>query len=137
VLLRLEQEPTLVRRQQRVHSGRGAGQAVLLPGRRATGSDRAIASGWLALGDALIALDPLSASGITGALEDAIAAAETIGRLLGVTDNGETRDIRSAYAARANATLMQYLAERCAIYGRDNRWRKYGFWQRRVIVIIQ
>jgi flavin-dependent dehydrogenase len=99
--------------------------------------DRAIAPGWLALGDALIALDPLSASGITGALEDAIAAAETIVRLLGVTDNGEARDLRSAYAARANATLRRYLVERCAIYGRENRWRKNSFWQRRATVMIQ
>ena len=99
--------------------------------------DRAIAPGWLALGDALIALDPLSASGITGALEDAIAAADTIGRLLGLAVEGEARDLRSAYAARANATLRRYLVERCAIYGRENRWRKSSFWQRRAAVMIQ
>ena len=44
--------------------------------------DRAMGPGWLALGDALMAFDPLSASGITGALEDAIAAADTIVQLL-------------------------------------------------------
>lgn len=99
--------------------------------------DRAIAPGWLALGDALIALDPLSASGVTGALEDAIAAAETIVRLLGQPCNGEARDIRSAYATRANATLGRYLVERRAIYSRENRWTKYSFWQRRAAVTLQ
>jgi flavin-dependent dehydrogenase len=99
--------------------------------------DRAIAPGWLALGDALIALDPLSASGVTGALEDAIAAADTIVRQLSQSDNGEARDLRSAYAARANATLRRYLVERCATYGRENRWRKNSFWQRRATVMIQ
>jgi flavin-dependent dehydrogenase len=94
--------------------------------------DRAIVPGWLALGDALIALDPLSAAGITGALEDAIAAADTIVRLLVLPGRGEARDVRSAYAARANATLSRYLVERGAIYGREKRWIKSSFWQRRV-----
>lgn len=99
--------------------------------------DRAIAPGWLALGDALIALDPLSASGVTGALEDAIGAADTIVRLLGLPGNGEARDIRAAYATRANATLRRFLVERRAIYGRENRWRKNSFWQRRAAATIQ
>ncbi len=99
--------------------------------------DRAIAPGWLALGDALIALDPLSAAGVTGALEDAIAAADAIVRLLGLPGRGEARDLRSAYAARANATLERYLVERSAIYGREKRWRKSSFWQRRATVAIQ
>jgi flavin-dependent dehydrogenase len=99
--------------------------------------DRAIAPGWLALGDALIALDPLSASGITGALEDAIAAAETIVRLLDLPNNGEARDLRSAYGARANATLRQYLVERCAIYACEKRWRQSNFWKRRTAAIAR
>ena len=99
--------------------------------------DRAIAPGWLALGDALIALDPLSAAGVTGALEDAIAAADAIVRLLGLPGRGEARDLRSTYAARANATLTRYLVERGATYGREKRWRKSSFWRRRATVAIQ
>ncbi len=98
--------------------------------------DRAIAPGWLALGDALIALDPLSASGVTGALEDAIVAAETLARLLDLPDRGEARDLRSSYAARANATLRRFLLERSAIYGAERRWSKSGFWQRRAVAMI-
>jgi 2-polyprenyl-6-methoxyphenol hydroxylase-like FAD-dependent oxidoreductase len=99
--------------------------------------DRALAPAWLALGDALIALDPLSAAGLTGALEDAIAAADAIVRLLGLPGRGEARDLRSTYAARANATLTRYLVERSAIYGREKRWRKSSFWQGRATVAIQ
>ena len=99
--------------------------------------DRAIGPGWLALGDALIALDPLSAAGVTGALEDAIAAADSIVRLLRLPGCGEARDVRFAYAARANATLRRYLVERSAIYGRDKRWKESTFWQRRAAVAVQ
>jgi flavin-dependent dehydrogenase len=95
--------------------------------------DRAIAPGWLALGDALIALDPLTAAGVTGALEDAIAAADAIVRLLGLPGRGEGRDLRSTYASRANATLKRYLIERRAIYGHEERWKTNSFWQRRAL----
>lgn len=95
--------------------------------------DRASAPGWLALGDALISFDPLSAAGITGALEDAVAAADVIVRLLGLLGRGEARELRSAYAARANATLGRYLVEHNAIYGRETRWRASRFWRRRAM----
>lgn len=97
--------------------------------------DRAIGPGWLALGDALIALDPLSASGVTGALEDAIVAADTLVRLLGIPDLGKARDLRSSYAARANATLRRFLLERRAIYSAEGRWSKNRFWQRRAVAM--
>jgi hypothetical protein len=112
----------------------------LRPVRFAAGTqfiDRAIAPGWLAIGDALIALDPLSAGGITGALEDAITATDAIVRLLGLPDCGEARDLRSNYATRADATLNRYLVERCAIYGLERRWTKSRFWQRRAATTIQ
>lgn len=97
--------------------------------------DRAIAPGWLALGDALVALDPLSASGVTGALEDAFVAAETLVRLLDLPDRGEARDLRSSYAARANATLRRFLLERRTIYGAERRWPKNSFWRRRDVAM--
>ncbi len=41
-------------------------------------SDRAVGAGWIAVGDALIAFDPLTSSGIAGALDDGLSAAATI-----------------------------------------------------------
>jgi flavin-dependent dehydrogenase len=93
--------------------------------------DCAIGPGWLALGDALMAFDPLSAAGITGALEDAIAAADTIVQSLDEPGHDAARALRGAYAARAEATLRRYMAERRAIYGRERRWPESRFWQRR------
>jgi flavin-dependent dehydrogenase len=93
--------------------------------------DRAIGPGWLALGDALMAFDPLSASGITGALEDAIAAADTIVPLLDEPNSGVRCDLRTVYAKRASATLRRYMVESREIYGRERRWRESAFWQRR------
>jgi flavin-dependent dehydrogenase len=97
--------------------------------------DRAIAPGWLALGDALIALDPLSASGVTGAIEDAIVAADTLVQLLSIPDRSEARELRCSYAMRANATLRRFLLERRAIYGAERRWSKSIFWQRRAVAM--
>jgi len=93
--------------------------------------DRAIGPGWLALGDALMAFDPLSAAGITGAMEDALAAADTIVRLLEGPDQGTARELRRGYAARADTALRRYMGERHAIYGLEWRWPGSPFWQRR------
>lgn len=96
--------------------------------------DRAVGRQWLALGDALIAFDPLSAAGITGALEDAIAAADTIVGQLDGSGNGERLDLRAKYAARADATLKRYLDQRLAIYGGEKRWAGGSFWERRTMM---
>jgi flavin-dependent dehydrogenase len=93
--------------------------------------DQAIAPGWLALGDALMAFDPLSASGITGAIEDAIVASELLVRLLDEPAEKESKSLRHGYAARANAGLSQFMAEHRAIYATERRWPESPFWQRR------
>lgn len=96
--------------------------------------DQAIAPGWLALGDALMAFDPLSAAGITGAIEDAMAASELLVRLLGCPPDEESREIRRGYAARANAGLSRFMGEHRAIYAAEQRWPESPFWQRRSAV---
>ena len=92
--------------------------------------DPAIGPGWLALGDALMAFDPLSASGITGALEDAIAAADVVAKTPG--GRGDDRRLAAGYALRARATLESYLAARRAIYASERRWCDSLFWRRRI-----
>ena len=93
--------------------------------------DRAIAPGWLALGDALMAFDPLSASGITGAIEDAIAASEVLNALFGASSAHEAQALRRSYAERADAGLKRFLNARRAIYGMEQRWPDSPFWRRR------
>jgi flavin-dependent dehydrogenase len=93
--------------------------------------DQAIAPGWLALGDALMAFDPLSASGITGSIEDAIAAGELLVRLLEKPAEADAKSLRKGYAARANAGLHRFMAEHRAIYAAERRWPESPFWRRR------
>lgn len=94
--------------------------------------DRASGPGWLAVGDALMALDPLSSSGLTGAMEDALAAADIIACSQRPGDHDSTQSMLSAYGRQAEATFRRYLAERNAIYDLERRWATSRFWARRV-----
>ncbi|QEL55968.1 NAD(P)/FAD-dependent oxidoreductase [Chromobacterium paludis] len=87
---------------------------------------RAAGPGWLCVGDALMGLDPLTSSGISGALSDALAAAPAIIAML----DGDLAPARG-YARRANDSFQRYLAERRQHYGLETRWRDQPFWQRR------
>lgn len=88
--------------------------------------NRAAGRGWLAVGDALLAFDPLTAAGIAGALADALAAGPAIQAQL----HGDLASSR-AYAQRANATLKRYLTERQQHYRAERRWATQAFWARR------
>ncbi len=92
--------------------------------------DRAAGPGWLAVGDALVGLDPLTSSGISGALEDGFAAAETIVSWLSGAKSSGGPDT-AAYAQRADGTLRRYLAERRVRYACERRWSESPFWSRR------
>lgn len=87
--------------------------------------------GWLSIGDALLALDPLSAAGITGAMEDSCAAADTIRTWLGSPHASARAAAASAHAQRATHTLRRYLAERHRLYAAERRWADRPFWRRR------
>jgi flavin-dependent dehydrogenase len=102
---------------------------------RAAGSaflDRAAGTGWLAVGDALVAFDPLTSSGLSGALEDAAAAADTIHAWLGARDAARVMAEGRAYARRARITLGAYVAGLRQQYARERRWPTSAFWARRV-----
>ena len=81
--------------------------------------------GWLAVGDALMSFDPLASSGLSGAFNDAVAAADAVLEMLGGSDP------RPAYARRASAASRRYLAGHAAHYGLERRWRSRDFWKRR------
>ena len=90
--------------------------------------DRAAGPGWLAVGDALIGFDPLTSSGMAGALDDALSAAETI---LAWMSGAPPAEPGLAYGRRADSTIKRYLADRSRIYGLERRWPDSRFWQRR------
>ena len=92
--------------------------------------EQVVGPGWIAVGDAMIGFDPLTASGIAGALGDALAAAGVILRWF-AGDGAAARGAAADYARRADITLRRYLAERRDHYRAGSRWPDRQFWQRR------
>jgi flavin-dependent dehydrogenase len=81
---------------------------------------------WLAVGDAAMAFDPLSAQGVMWALESGQAAA----RALDASLRGDVQAIGD-YARQGEADYAAYLRDRGAVYGREHRWPDSPFWRRR------
>ena len=82
---------------------------------------------WLAVGDAALAVDPVSGSGVVRALRTARAAADAVIALI----EGKTRQPIEAYEADRDLECTRYLYERAFYYGIEKRWRESSFWQRR------
>lgn len=95
---------------------RSAGSQLLEP---------ALGAGWVAVGDAASATDPLTSAGILSALRSGAGAAHAIasGRLSDV-------DWRREQQREARRRYDRYLAERRHFYGLEGRWHT-PFWTRR------
>jgi flavin-dependent dehydrogenase len=76
--------------------------------------------GWLAIGDAAAAWDPLSSYGLTAALATGIHAAEAILR-------GEM----TGYPQEVETMWQTYTSMRRDSYATEQRWRGSPFWERR------
>lgn len=93
--------------------------------------DRAAGPGWIAVGDALMAFDPLTSSGICGALADGLAAADTLAPWLAgqpMAPSGR------AWAQRADTSWRRYLDQRRRHYAAEHRWPGHPFWSARQAV---
>ena len=82
---------------------------------------------WLAVGDAALAVDPISGSGVVRALRTARAAASTVLSSL----SGDKTAIAS-YEADRDRECTEYLLERAGYYQIERRWPNAPFWQRRI-----
>ncbi len=82
--------------------------------------------GWLAVGDAAMSCDPLSARGVTWALVSGLAGARAHDAFM-AGDPAATRD----FAHRAALDFETYLHDRGKIYARERRWPDSPFWRRR------
>ncbi|HEX2062686.1 MAG TPA: tryptophan 7-halogenase [Thermoanaerobaculia bacterium] len=82
--------------------------------------DRVAGDGWLAIGDAAMALDPLSSHGIASALATGIAAAHAL-----LTNSAER------YVHVVDAMWSGYVSSRRELYAQERRWRDAAFWRRR------
>jgi flavin-dependent dehydrogenase len=98
---------------------------------RATGAGTArlaapCGEGWLAVGDAALAVDPLSSQGIVTALYSAEKGAAAAYHAL-----GGRADALPAFAATLDSIFAGYLHARATAYGAERRWPREPFWRRR------
>ena len=86
---------------------------------------------WLAVGDATLAVDPVSGSGVLRALRGARAAADTVSELLARPRAGQ--ETLAAYEAERDQECTDYLLERAQYYAAEQRFDT-PFWQRRQVL---
>ena len=82
--------------------------------------------GWLAVGDAAFAIDPLSGSGIRHALESGLDAGTALSRAA----SGEHQAL-SHYEEQARLDFFRQLRWRAYYHGLESRWPSSPYWQRR------
>ena len=87
---------------------------------------------WLAVGDAALAVDPISGSGVVRALQTSREAAETVLLTLAGDETAIER-----YEAERDKECTDYLLKRASYYQMERRWITAPFWQRRVHVYEQ
>lgn len=83
----------------------------------------AIGAGWVAIGDAAAAFDPLSSHGMTTALWSAIEAADAY--------LAHDRQRMHGYADSVAKGVQDYLSSKTDVYQREMRWPGSPFWSRR------
>jgi len=80
--------------------------------------------GWVAIGDAAAAHDPLAAAGLTMALRSGLRAAEALASWL---RDGRTNDLET-YDRMQRTAFDRYLRERAVLYSLERRWPRCPFW---------
>jgi hypothetical protein len=88
--------------------------------------DRCAGEGWLAVGDAATAFDPIASQGLPNALASGNAAAHAAHRWLGGEQGALER-----YAAEMSAAYDFYLAGLRRHYQLERRWPDCTFWKAR------
>jgi flavin-dependent dehydrogenase len=83
-------------------------------------------AGWLAIGDAALACDPLAGRGLATALETALAAAHALHGALVQAPHATQR-----YAHALETRWQDYQRQRMAVYAIETRWGDAPFWKRR------
>jgi flavin-dependent dehydrogenase len=84
----------------------------------------ATGDGWLAVGDAAFAFDPLSGDGVDRALRAGRSAATALAA-------GDRTAALTTYGDEQEELFAAYCRQRTAFYSREKRWRFHCFWARR------
>jgi 2-polyprenyl-6-methoxyphenol hydroxylase-like FAD-dependent oxidoreductase len=88
--------------------------------------DRVEGDGWVAVGDAASAYDPIAAQGIQKALSDAADACTTI-----AAATGHAQPPARRYGEHVCERFNDYLANRAHLYALERRWADHPFWLER------
>jgi flavin-dependent dehydrogenase len=88
--------------------------------------ERFAGEGWLAVGDAAMAFDPLASQGLLQSFNSAQAACESVPRCL-AREAGATEE----YAAKQTKAWERFVDHRHYFYGMERRWPNSDFWKRR------
>ena len=91
--------------------------------------DRVAGPGWLALGDAMMSLDPLTSSGLSASLRDAWEA--THGVLVPWLADPSADLPGRAWGYRARTAWLDFVRQRQALHGQVRAWPQAAYWQRR------
>jgi flavin-dependent dehydrogenase len=110
------------------HRVKGFHSAMRVASAGSTCLERIATEHWLAVGDAASTYDPLSAQGISKALEGGLRAAEAIGAYL--SGGGDSRPLHS-YEQWVLAQYAEYLQTRRHFYNAETRWVESSFWASR------
>jgi flavin-dependent dehydrogenase len=86
---------------------------------------------WLAVGDAALAVDPVSGSGVIRALSMSSSAVAAILAVFSARDEALT-----GYESALDSQCTDYLVERAHYYNQERRWQS-PFWQRRAALTPQ
>jgi flavin-dependent dehydrogenase len=103
-----------------------APQRLLVRSARSQHLDAASGTGWLAVGDAALAFDPLSSHGIANALDHGKRAAASIAAYL-----AGDRSSLEAFARDLQREYATYRTTRTQYYRLETRWCRSAFWKRR------
>jgi flavin-dependent dehydrogenase len=96
---------------------RSAASSILLPMH---------GDGWIAVGEAGVAFDPLTGRGIVAAIRSGLEAARAVHRKL----DGDGLAL-ARWTSDQRMRFEQYLREQEQVYGWERRWRDAPFWRRR------
>lgn len=90
--------------------------------------DRLRGDGWIAVGDAGTAFDPLSSQGVLTALVTGLNAAQALDAHL----RGRTSALAD-YQHRVRAAYAAYLGDHHTVHQQEGRWAERPFWARRLV----
>jgi flavin-dependent dehydrogenase len=107
-------------------AGCSAGSAPFVFSASSTRLSHPVGPGWLAVGDAACALDPLSSQGILNGIRFGMAA----GHAIAEHGAGDATALEG-YSEQLRQSFARYLAVRQRYYGRERRWPEATFWSRR------